>query len=60
MVTMKRRMNGENAVYKSGDRWHVQGWVNGQRRRVSRGTRSEALAAWEARWGKGDQRVIIP
>jgi len=52
MVDMTgRRINGENSVYKSGGRWHVQGYINGGRQRVSRATRSEALEAWKSRVG---------
>ena len=42
-----RRGNGEHSIYRYADRWHVQGWINGRRRRVSRTRRGDALAAWE-------------
>jgi hypothetical protein len=42
-----KRGNGENSIYQYAGRWHVQGWVNGRRRRVSRSRRGDAVAAWE-------------
>ena len=41
-----KRGNGENSIYLSGGRWHVQGFLNGRRRRVSRTRRADAVAAW--------------
>ena len=41
-----KRGNGENSIYLSGGRWHVQGFLNGRRRRVSRTRRTDAVAAW--------------
>lgn len=41
-----KRGNGENSIYQSGGRWHVQGYVNGRRRRVSRLRRADAVLAW--------------
>lgn len=41
-----RRGNGENSIYLSGGRWHVQGFISGRRRRISRTRRGEAVAAW--------------
>ena len=42
-----KRINGEHSVYSSGGRWHVQGYIRGKRRRVSRARRTEALRAWK-------------
>ncbi|MEI6374757.1 MAG: hypothetical protein WCP26_13340 [Actinomycetes bacterium] len=44
----RKRMNGEHSIYPSGGRWHVQGYIDGKRRRVSRIRRSDAVEAWEA------------
>ncbi|QIM22143.1 site-specific integrase [Phycicoccus sp. HDW14] len=43
-----KRGNGENSIYQSGGRWHVQGFVAGRRRRVSRKKRADALVAWQS------------
>ena len=42
-----KRPNGQHSIYQYDGRWHVQGLLNGKRRRVSGLRRADALAAWQ-------------
>ena len=48
-----KRGNGEDSIYKNDGRWYVQGYIdegNGRvRKKVSAGTRAEALKRWKQR-----------